>query len=122
MARSQSLELKWIGVSLLVFLATQLAVNLAFFVFGLMTLGIGFILFFLAKPLAYFLGGYITGRLSPGITIREPAIGAVIISVFGTIFDASRASGGRVLGMVIAGILAFALALWGARLGEGVRR
>jgi hypothetical protein len=118
MAQTQQLQLKWVGISLLVFLAAQLVVNLAFVVFGLMTLGIGFLLFVIAKPVAYFLGGYITGRLSPGITIREPAIGAVIITVLGTLFDATRSSDGGILGMVISGLVAFFVALWGARLGE----
>jgi hypothetical protein len=105
-----------------VFLITQIVVNVAFAVFGLMTLGIGFLLFLIAKPVVYFIGGFVTGRLSPGITIREPAIGAVVISVLGTVFDAGRADGGQVFGMIISGIVAFALALWGARLGEGVSR
>lgn len=118
MAQNQPLQWKWIGISLLIFLVTQVVVNVAFTIFGLMTLGFGFLLFVIAKPVVYFVGGYITGRLSPGITIREPAIGAVVVAVAGTIFDASRAAGGRVLGMIVAGIVAFVVALVGARLGE----
>ena len=116
------LEWKWIGISVLIFLAIQVVLSIVFGVFGILTLGFGFLLFVIVKPLTYFLGGIATGLLSPGITIREPAVGAVIVSVLGIIFDASRSSGGRVVWMIVSGVIAFLLALAGAQIGERRQR
>ncbi len=116
-----SIDWKWVFISMVIFFIIQIAVNIVFGVFGILTLGIGFILFIIAKPVAYFLGGFITGYISPGITLTEPALGAVFITVLGTIFDSFRHPG-RLFGMVIAGIIAFILALWGAYMGEKAQR
>ena len=112
------LRWKWVFASMLIFLVIQVALSVIFGVFGFLTLGFGFVLFVILKPLTYFIGGIVTGRMSPGLTIREPAVGAVIISVLGIVFDAARASGGRVLWMIVSGIIAFFLALAGAQIGE----
>jgi hypothetical protein len=116
------IEWKWVLVSIVVFLVIQVALSLVFGIFGVITLGFGFVLFVIVKPLTYFIGGIVTGRLSPGVTIREPAIGAVIVSVLGIIFDASRAAGGRILWMIVSGVIAFFLALAGAQIGERMQR
>lgn len=109
---------KWVALSVLIFVVVQIAMSIIFGIFGFLTLGIGFILFLILKPLTYFFGGMITGYLSPGITIREPAIGAVIVSTLGIILDASRAPAGRVLWLIISGVIAFFVALAGAQIGE----
>jgi hypothetical protein len=114
------LDWKWIFISMGIFFISQIVVNIAFTLLGIMTLGFGFILFLIAKPVTYFIGGYVTGRLSPGITIREPAIGAVIISIAGAVFDSSRVMGPRIIGVIISAVIAYALALVGAKMGEGV--
>ncbi len=116
------LEWKWIAISVLIFLVVQVALSIVFGVFGFITLGFGFLLFVIVKPLTYFLGGIATGRLSPGITIREPAIGAAIVSVAGIIFDASRSSVESILWMIVSGVVAFLLALAGAQIGERMQR
>ncbi len=116
------LEWKWVGLSVLIFLVVQVVLSVVFGVFGLLTLGFGFLLFLIVKPLTYLLGGIATGYFSPGITIREPAVGAVIVSVVGIIFDASRSSGGAILWMIISGVVAFFLALAGAQIGERMQR
>ncbi len=116
------LEWKWIAISVLIFLVVQVALSIVFGLFGLITLGFGFLLFVIVKPLTYFLGGIATGRFSPGITIREPAIGAVVVSVAGVIFDASRSSVGSILWMIVSGAVAFLLALAGAQIGERMQR
>ncbi len=113
---TSNINWKWVFISILIFFVVQILLYIVFAVFGILTLGIGFLLFFLAKPLAYFVGGYLTGRISPGITMTEPALGTVIITVLSTLFDASRS--GRVLGAVVSGLLAFFLALYGAYFGE----
>ena len=117
---SESLDWKWVGLGLVILLAVQVALNIIFTVFGLLTLGFGFLLFVIVKPVAYFLGGMLTGYVSPGITIREPAIAAVIIAVAGVIFDAG--SGGRILGIIISGAVALFLAIAGAQIGERMQR
>ncbi|MFW5689947.1 MAG: hypothetical protein ACOC1U_10275, partial [Spirochaetota bacterium] len=74
------------------------------------------------KPITYFLGGLLTGYVSPGITIREPAIAAIIVAVVGVLFDAGRSPGGRMVGLVISGVLALILAIAGAQIGERMQR
>lgn len=119
---SEPIQWKWMLISILMFVVVQVVLNVVFTVFGVLTLGFGFILFIIVKPVTYFIGGLATGYLSPGVTLREPAIGAVVVAVGGTIFDATRASAGRVLWMIIAGVIAFVVALAGARVGEQMQR
>lgn len=113
-----TVQWRWVLASMGIFLGVQLVLNLAFVVFGLLTLGFGFLLFAVVKPITYFVGGLVTGRLSPGVTITEPAIGAVAITVLGTIFDASQVARGRIGWMILSSFIAFLLAMWGARIGE----
>lgn len=117
---TESLDWKWVGLGIVILLIVQFALSLVFGIFGLLTLGFGFVLFIVLKPIAYFLGGLLTGYVSPGITIREPAIAAVIVSVGGILFDAGR--NGRLLGMVISGVIALVLAVAGAQIGERMQR
>ena len=117
---SPVLNLKWIGASMLIFFVVQLVLSIAFGIFGILTLGIGFLLFIIIKPIVYFVGGFITGILSPGVTIKEPAIGAVAITVLGGIFDAGILLQGRMIGTILASILAFIVALVGATIGENM--
>ena len=119
---AQTIDWKWVAIGVVILLAVQLALSIAFGVFGLMTLGFGFLLFVILKPITWFLGGLVTGYVSPGITIREPAIAAIIISVVGILFDASRSAGGRVLGVIISSVIALVLAIAGAQIGERMQR
>ncbi len=114
-----SLDWKWVFISMGIYFVAQIVVSLVFGVFTVLTFGLGFILFLVLKPVTYFIGGYITGRLSPGITIREPAIGAAAASVAGALFDSSRVIGPRIVGVIIAALIAYFTALIGARIGEG---
>ena len=109
---------KWIFISIVIFFIAQIIISIIFGIFGVVTLGLGFLLFIILKPLTYFIGGYITGYISPGLTMTEPAIGAVVIVILGTVFDASRARAGNIFWMIISGILAFFVALYGAYYGE----
>ncbi|MBN1647209.1 MAG: hypothetical protein JW874_04180 [Spirochaetales bacterium] len=111
-------QFKWVLVSIVIMFLTQGLLSLVFGLLGVLTLGIGFILFLVIKPLTYFAGGYITGRVSPGITIIEPAIGAVVITVIGVLFDSHRLFAGRLLSLIISGVIACAAAIFGAALGE----
>ncbi len=114
----EHIDWKWVAISIVIFLIAQIVLNFVFTVFGVLTLGFGFLIFLVAKPIIYFVGGYITGRVSPGVTVLEPAIGAVVIVVAGTVFDAIQARPGGLVGTILSGIIAFFFALLGARAGE----
>ncbi|WP_028974652.1 hypothetical protein [Spirochaeta cellobiosiphila] len=111
----------WVGISLIIMVVTQVLLGFAFTVFGLATLGMGFLLFLFLKPITYFVGGFITGYISPGITIVEPAIGVVLATVLSIIFDSQRLFPGRLIGLIFTSVIAFFLAIWGASLGERVQ-
>lgn len=115
---SSTIDWKWVFLGFLILLAVQVVVRIAFVVFGVLTLGFGFLLFMIVRPLSYFIAGMITGAVSPGITLREPAIAAAIVAVGGTLFDASTAAGGRLLWLILSAVIAFFLSLAGARIGE----
>lgn len=114
----ERIDWKWVVISIVIFLVAQVVLNFVFTVFGILTLGFGFLIFLVAKPIIYFVGGYITGRASPGRTVLEPAIGAVVIVVAGTIFDAVQARPSGLVGTILSGLIAFFFAILGARAGE----
>jgi hypothetical protein len=116
------MEWKWVLVSIVIFLVAQVLFSVVFGVLGILTLGIGFILFVIIKPVTYFVGGYLTGLLSPGVTLAEPAIGAVVITLLGSLFDISRIHHGRLGWAIISSIVAFIVALIGASFGERAQR
>jgi len=109
---------KWVGVSVLFFLILQVILGILYPLIGILTLGLAFIFSFLIKPLIYFAGGFATGFLSPGITIYEPAIGALISSVIGFILEGSSKRGIGILALIISTVIAFICGLAGAALGE----
>jgi hypothetical protein len=115
---SGSVDWKWVFISMGIFLVAQVTLGVVFTIFGLLTLGIGFIAFLIFKPIVYFVGGYITGVMSPGITVKEPAIGALLIVVLSGIFDFHRIHHG-LLWIIISAAVAYFCALWGAQMGEG---
>jgi len=112
------LQWKWIFVSILVFLAAQFALSLVFGFLGVVTLGIGFALFLIIKPVTFFAGGFVSGLLSRGITIVEPAIGAGTMTFLGGILDATWLLPRRISWVIGWSILAFVVALIGAFFGE----
>lgn len=115
---STTIDWKWVLIGFLILLVVQVVVRVAFVAFGILTLGFGFLLFMIVRPLSYFIAGIITGAASPGITLREPAIAAAVMAVGGTLFDARSAFSGRLLWMILSAVIAFFLALAGARIGE----
>lgn len=105
-----------------IFLVVQLLLSAVFGLFGILTLGIGFVLFVVVKPLSYFAGGFLSGLFSRGITILEPALGAAVIAFLGGIFDIRWLVPHRLSWTLGATIVAFLLALVGAFLGERAQR
>lgn len=70
---------------------------------------------------SYFVGGLIVGVVSPGVRIHEPAIGAFLAaagSLLLAVFVPLSFFRVTTWQLLLAGALACALALWGARLGE----
>lgn len=88
-----------------------------------MSLSLRFMLQGLLNLVSFFIGGFIIGLISPGIRIREPAVGAflsvsiVLCLSFFTPYSFIRFS---LTKMLIGGGIAFFLALAGARIGEKV--
>ena len=115
MSEQAGFRLGWLLVSLLVFAVVQAGLSVVIGVAGVLTFGFGWILFLVLRPLAYFVGGLVTGAISPGITIREPAVAALVATIGGAFLDAGRQG---VIGLIIASVVAYAAALWGARIGE----
>ncbi len=88
-----------------------LSISLRFLIQGLLNL------------VSFFIGGFIIGLISPGIRTREPAVGAflsvalMLCLSFFTPYSFIHFSFSK---MLIGGVVAFFLALAGARLGERV--
>lgn len=115
MEEQSGFRLGWLLVSLLVFSVVQAILSVVIGIGGVLTFGFGWILFLVLRPLAYFIGGLITGAISPGITIREPAIAALVATIGGAFLDAGRQG---LIGLIIASVIAYGAALWGAQIGE----
>lgn len=63
---------------------------------------------------SFFIGGLLVGRQSPGITIREPALGAALGVTLGSLVSKNW----TIVGLVVGWILPYVLAFLGAMLGE----
>lgn len=70
---------------------------------------------------SYFVGGFLIGVISPGVRMIEPALGA-FLSIFLVVFVSFVMPNSYIsfnwMRMIIGGVIAFALALYGATLGE----
>lgn len=72
---------------------------------------------------SYFVGGLIVGVISPGLRIREPAVGAffsVALMLSLSLFTPYSFIQFSLTKMLIGGLIAFVLALIGAELGEKI--
>lgn len=71
---------------------------------------------------AFFGGGLIVAYFSPGDTVKEPAISALLAITFNAVVNLTTTdapfSGGVLIGLVITGAVAFAFAMLGAKVGE----
>lgn len=118
----------WVFASMAVFVAAQLLLSV---VFGQILLGsrIPYGLQHVVQGslmlLSYFAGGFIIGVVSPGVRMIEPALGA-FLSIFLVVFVSFVLPNSYIqfqwLKMLIGGAIAFALALYGAKLGEKLTR
>ncbi|MBD3308888.1 hypothetical protein GF339_20915 [candidate division KSB3 bacterium] len=123
-SRSKSYSWTWVFLSMGIFLGIELF--LGGFVAQLLAgrfVGRVFLLRIelLLMLASYLLGGILVGVLSPGIRILEPGIGAflaVFLTFLYSVFTPMRLFGFSSTRLLIAGVVAFALALFGADLGE----
>ena len=115
---------KWVGISMLVFIAVELFLGgfVAQLLVGkFISIGLRFTLQGGLYLISFFIGGFIIGLISPGIRIAEPAVGAflsVAFMLFVSIFTPYSFIRFSLTRMLIGGVVAFFLALWGARTGE----
>jgi hypothetical protein len=121
---ARPVSLAWIGVSMAIFIATELVMGVLIggVCLGSATsIGTGFTLQGLLAVTAYLVGGFIVGVVSPGRRMAEPAIGAflsvflMLMLTFLTPYSFIRFELSKLIG---GGILAFGLALLGAYGGE----
>jgi len=124
--RGQPFSTKWMLASMAIFIGIELLLGgiVGQIVVGrFMSLSLRFMLQGLLNVVSFFIGGFIIGVISPGLRVREPATGAflsvalmLILSIF-TPYSFIRFS---LTKMIIGGIVAFCLALTGAKIGEKV--
>ena len=88
-----------------------------------MSMGLRFMLQGSLQLVSFLIGGFIIGVISPGIRITEPAVGAalsVAIMLTLTVFTPYSFIHFSLTKLLIGGVIAFALALIGARFGEKI--
>ncbi len=121
---SHTFSKKWMFISMAIFIGVELFFGglIGGLVVGkFMSLSLRFLLQGILNLISFFIGGFIIGLISPGIRIYEPAVGAflsVSIMLCLSIFTPYSFIHFSLTKMIIGGVVAFFLALAGARLGE----
>jgi hypothetical protein len=122
--QNQPFSMGWVLGSMAVFVIAQLILAVVVgqvlmgsrIAFGLQQVVQGLLIL-----VSYFVGGFIVGVISPKIRIIEPALGA-FLSIFLVVLVSFVMPNSYIhfdwLRLIIGGIIAFALALYGATLGE----
>ena len=124
MSELRPISRPWIVASILIFVALELLFGgaTAYFLSGRnISHMLGLRIELAMSLLSFFLGGFVVGLISPGMRLIEPAIGASVTVVFTFLIafftpitvlaaDPSR--------MLMGGLAAFLVALFGAHLGE----
>lgn len=117
-APPEAFRWSWVGWSALIIFGT--AVGLAVvvgFAYGLITRSdvMPFWLVAAANIGGMFLGGMLAGYKSPGVTIKEPAVAAAIVTVLSVVASKQYSA------ILVGWILPYALAYIGAWLGEKIQ-
>jgi len=122
----QSFSKKWMFASVAIFIGVELILGglVGNVVVGrFLSRSLYFILQGVLNLVSFFIGGFIIGLISPGIRIHEPAVGAflsVSIMLCLSIFTPYSFIHFSLTKMLVGGVIAFFLALVGARLGEKI--
>ena len=118
--------MRWVIASIVIFTTTEILLGGLIgnvLLSGHMSISLRFLIQGLLNLSSYFIGGIIIGLISPGIRIYEPAIGAfcsVAIILCLTIFTPYSFMNFSLTKLIIGGVVAFFLALSGAKLGEKI--
>ncbi len=116
----------WVFISLFTFVAVELLLGglLGNVVVGrYMSISLRFYIQGLLHLTSFFVGGMVVGVLSRGVRIREPAAGAFLavgLMLIMTVFTPYSYIRFSLTKLLIGGVIAYALALTGAKLGERV--
>lgn len=122
----QPFSKKWMFASATIFLGTELILGglIGNVVVGrFMSHSFHFMLQGILSLVSFFIGGFIIGLISPGIRIYEPAVGAflsVSLMVCLSIFTPYSFIHFSLTKIMVGGVIAFFLALVGARLAEKI--
>jgi hypothetical protein len=119
---------KWMIISMVIFIASEIIIG--YFVGHLIvgrfvSMGLRFVMQGLCMLMAFYIGGFLVGVISPGVRIWEPAAGAfcsVSLMMVVTLFTPSIFYHFSLMKVMIGGAIAFALALSGSKMGEKVMR
>ena len=121
---SQPFSWRWTLASMATFMVAELLLGVLvgeLVVGRYKSISLSFMLQGLLHLASFFVGGVIIGVVSPGVRIKEPAVGAaftvatmLMLTMF-TPYTFMRMDGGKLL---IGGLIAFVIAMSGAKLGE----
>jgi hypothetical protein len=122
----QDLEWKWVIIGAVIIIALNQATSFLLaepvavpLVLELGMLGGLLVFALLIGLLSYFVGGVIVGRMSPGETVREPAVASLFAVGLNLVLNiAINGQVPSVLGIAIAAGLGFGLGLAGGKVGE----
>ena len=126
MSDSRPFSKVWMFASMGIFIAVELLLGglIGDVLIGrYMSISLQFLSQGLLHIVSFFVGGFIVGLVSPGLRIREPAAGAflsVSLMLALSVFTPYRMIQFSLQKMIIGGVIAFCLALAGARLGERI--
>ncbi|CAG0938850.1 General stress protein 16U [Candidatus Brocadiaceae bacterium] len=116
----------WMLSSLVVFIIAEIAITGLFqtnLFWSFIPISFRYLVEVVSFSLSFLIGGVVVGLISPSIRVLEPAIAAflsVIILLSNGFFTPHGFNDFSFIKMLIGGSIAFALAMYGARLGEKI--
>ena len=124
MDQTQEFSKKWVFISMAIYITSEILIG--YLIGGIMlgkyvSSGLQFMMQGLCMLLAFYIGGFIIGFVSPGLRILEPALGAflsVATMMTITLFTPSFFFHFNLFKLVVGGTIAFCLALAGAKTAE----
>ena len=120
----RSFSYKWMILSMITFIGIELVLGGLVgevLLGGSVSMSLHFILQGLLNLVSYFIGGLLIGAISPGLRMREPAVGAfcsVALMLGLMLFTPYSFIRFSLTKLLLGGIIACFLAYWGAELGE----
>ena len=116
--KDKGLRWKWVFISIGMILITQFVLGFATgIVFFLMKTSANQpVVIGLITAVSFFLGSMWAAYKSPGLTIKEPAIGSAIWVVLSNLFT------GNFSGVILGWVIPYLLALGGAKCGENLQK